>query len=294
MKQKDFVMTRSNLKLFVLLLVFLHVGNSQASLISYDLLAPNTSTNINYTNNFSNAFSSNQDGFQIYQQAVDLNIPLALLDQSTVNASDNLGIVKSANNKPFFGIVDTVNPDNPTNDAIASWKINIANLSAITFLTDIAAMGDFESNDRFEWRYSIDNNPFISLFKGVTNESTFQDYNLDVGNSITLSDPLTVNSIRLNNEFSTFTSSILATGNLLTLELNAKTNGGREVLAFQNVAIQAQTMAVSVSEPKTGVIFILALLFLLAKGFPSQQLHAQRIKLFKLKAQQRFMPSRYT
>ena len=280
MKQKDFVMTRSNLKLFVLLLVFLHVGNSQASLISYDLLAPNTSTNINYTNNFSNAFSSNQDGFQIYQQAVDLNIPLALLDQSTVNASDNLGIVKSANNKPFFGIVDTVNPDNPTNDAIASWKINIANLSAITFLTDIAAMGDFESNDRFEWRYSIDNNPFISLFKGVTNESTFQDYNLDVGNSITLSDPLTVNSIRLNNEFSTFTSSILATGNLLTLELNAKTNGGREVLAFQNVAIQAQTMAVSVSEPKTGVIFILALLFLLAKGFPSQQLHAQRIKLF--------------
>ena len=280
MKQKDFVMTRLNLKFFVLLLVFLHVGNSQASLISYDLLAPNTSTNINYTNNFSNAFSSNQDGFQIYQQAVDLNIPLALLDQSTVNASDNLGIVKSANNKPFFGIVDTVNPDNPTNDAIASWKINIANLSAITFLTDIAAMGDFESNDRFEWRYSIDNNPFISLFQGVTNESTFQDYNLDLGNSITLNDPLTVNSIRLNNEFSTFTSSILATGNLLTLELNAKTNGGREVLAFQNVAIQAQTMAVSVSEPKTGVIFILALLFLFAKGFSSQQLHAQRIKLF--------------
>ncbi len=280
MKQKDFVMTRLNLKLLVLLLMFLHVGNSQASLISYDLLAPDTSTNINYTNNFSNAFSSNQDGFQIYQQAVDLNIPLALLDQSTVNASDNLGIVKSANNKPFFGIVDTVNSDNPTNDAIASWKINIANLSAITFLTDIAAMGDFESNDRFEWRYSIDNNPFISLFQGVTNESTFQDYNLDLGNSITLNDPLTVNSIRLNNEFSTFTSSILATGNLLTLELNAKTNGGREVLAFQNVAIQAQNMAVSVSEPKTGVIFILALLFLFAKGFPSQQLHAQRIKLF--------------
>jgi hypothetical protein len=279
-EQKDFVMTRLNLKISALLLALLHVGNSQASLISYDLLTPDTSTDINYTNNFSNAFNSSQDGFQIYQQGVDLNIPLALLDQSTVNASDSLGIVKSANNKPFFGIVDTVNPDNPTNDAIASWKINIANLSAITFLTDIAAMGDFESNDRFEWRYSIDNNPFISLFKGVTNESTFQDYNLDVGNSITLSDPLTVNSIRLNNEFSTFTSSILATGNLLTLELNAKTNGGREVLAFQNVAIQAQTMAVSVSEPKTGVIFILALLFLLAKGFPSQQLHAQRIKLF--------------
>lgn len=276
MKQKDFVMTRLNLKASVLLLVLLHVGNSQASLISYDLLAPDTSTNINYTNNFSNAFSSSQDGFQIYQQGVDLNIPLTLLDQSTVNASDNLGIVKSANIKPFFGIVDTVNSDNPTNDAIASWKINIANLSAITFLADIAAMGDFESNDRFEWRYSIDNNPFISLFKGVTNETTFQDYNLDVGNLITLSDPLTVNSIRLNNEFSTFTSSIIATGSLLTLELNAKTNGGREALAFQNVAIQAQTMAVSVSEPKTGIIFILALLFLLAKDFPLQKLHAQR------------------
>ena len=269
-------MTRLNFKIFILLLAFSHVSNSRASLINYDLLTPNTSTNINYTNNFSNTFSSNQDGFQIYQQGIDLNIPLALLDQSTVNASDNLGIVKSANNKPFFGIVDTVNSDNPTNDAIATWQINITSLSAITFFTDMAAMGDFESNDRFEWRYSIDNNPFISLFKGVTNESTFQDYNLDVGNSITLSDPLTVNSILLNNEFSTFTSSILATGNLLTLELNAKTNGGREVLAFQNIAIQAQTMAVSVSEPKTVIIFMLALLFMIAKNFPSRQLHVQR------------------
>ena len=269
-------MTRLNLKISALLLVLLHVGNSHASLISYDLLAPDTSTNINYTNNFSNAFNSSQDGFQIYQQGAGLNIPISLLDQSTVVTFDNLGIVKSANNNPFFGIVDTVNSDNPTNDAIASWEINIANLSAITFLTDMAAMGDFEASDRFEWRYSIDNNPFISMFKGLTDESSLQEYNLEAGNSITLSDPMTVNSTQLNNEFSTFTSSILATGSLLTLELNAKTNGGGEVIAFQNVAIQAQTMAVSVSEPKTIVIFILALLFIVAKKFSLAQLQPLR------------------
>lgn len=275
-EQKDFVMTRLILKISALLLVLLHVGNSHASLISYDLLAPDTSTNINYTNNFSNAFNSSQDGFQIYQQGAGLNIPISLLDQSTVVTFDNLGIVKSANNNPFFGIVDTVNSDNPTNDAIASWEINIANLSAITFLTDMAAMGDFEASDRFEWRYSIDNNPFISMFKGLTDESSLQEYNLEAGNSITLSDPMTVNSTQLNNEFSTFTSSILATGSLLTLELNAKTNGGGEVIAFQNVAIQAQTMAVSVSEPKTIVIFILALLFIVAKKFSLAQLQPLR------------------
>ena len=275
-EQKDFVMTRLNLKISALLLVLLYVGNSQASLISYDLLAPDTSTNINYTNNFSNAFNSSQDGFQIYQQGAGLDIPLSLLDQSTVVTFDNLGIVKSANNNPFFGIVDTVNSDNPTNDAIASWEINIANLSAITFLTDMAAMGDFEASDRFEWRYSIDNNPFISMFKGLTDESSLQEYNLEVGNSITLSDPMTVNSTQLNNEFSTFTSSILATGSLLTLELNAKTNGGGEVIAFQNVAIQAQNMAISVSEPKTIVIFILALLFIVAKKFSLAQLQPLR------------------
>lgn len=269
-------MTRLNFKIFVPLLVVFHVSNSQASLISYDLLAPDTSANINYTNNFSNTFSSSQDGFQIYQQGVDLNIPSSLLDQSTVINSDSLGIVKNGNNNPFFGIVDTVNQDNPTNDAMATWQISITNLSTITFLADMAAMGDFEGNDGFEWRYSIDNNPFTSMFSGITNESSLQQYNLEVGNSLTLNDPMTVNSILLSNEFTIFTAPILTTGNLLTLELTAKTNGGNEAIAFRNVAIQAQTMATSVSEPKTVIVFILALLFIVVNKHSTRQLTADR------------------
>lgn len=240
--------------------------NSHASLISYDLLTANSLPQVSYSNPFSGNFSSAEDGFQIYQK--NDNAPKALLDKSTLLASDNLGIITSTNTQAYFGIVDSVNPDNPSSEAVASWKIDIANLTAITLFIDMAAMGDFESNDEFLWHYRIDNNPYTNLFQGSSNESSAQTYRLENNSMISLDDPMTVNSQLLSNEFQAFTSVILGTGRLLTLELKAKTNGGSEAIAFQNILLQGRANNVRVTEPKSLTILLLAgLLFFVKRSF---------------------------
>lgn len=254
-----------------ILFTYLLTGNSFASLINYDLLTQNFSPHISYINPYTDAFSSNADGFQIYQRNVDLNIPNALLDNSDITISDSLGIITSTNTQAFFGIVDTVNQDNPNNNAVASWQVDITNLTEIMFLIDMAAMGDFESSDWFEWRYSIDNSPYSRLFHGLSDEDISQNYRLEDNSLLTINDPMTVNSKLLSNKFTAFTSSILDTGNLLTLELKAKANGGSEVIAFQNVVIQGVSSTVTVSEPKSLGIMLLALLFFIVSQILSRQ-----------------------
>ncbi|MFT5636528.1 MAG: hypothetical protein ACI89T_001997 [Cognaticolwellia sp.] len=270
-KQKDFVMNQFQCKITAILFTYLLADNSYASLINYDLLTPNSSPHISYANPYTDAFSSNADGFQIYQRNVDLNIPNALLDNSDITISDSLGIITSTNTQAFFGIVDTVNQDNTNNNAVASWQIDITNLTEIILLIDMAAMGDFESSDWFEWRYSIDNSPYSSLFQGLSDEDISQNYRLEDNRLLTINDPMTVNSKLLSNKFTAFTSSILDTGNLLTLELKAKANGGSEVIAFQNVVIQGVSSTVTVSEPKSLGIMLFALLFFIASQVLSRQ-----------------------
>ncbi|MBA6391399.1 hypothetical protein H4J38_11510 [Colwellia sp. BRX10-3] len=82
---------------------------------------------------------------------------------------------------------------------------------------------------------------------------------------------MTVNSKLLSNKFTAFISSILDTGNLLTLELKAKANGGSEVIAFQNVVIQGVSSTVIVSESKSLGIMLLALLFFIVSQILSRQ-----------------------
>lgn len=252
-------------KIFALLLVYATAFTSNASLINFDLLAPNSSSLINYENQHHNAFSSSEDGFQIYQRGVDSDIAASLLDDSNIAASDSLGIIDSSNHQNFFGIVDTVNPDNPTTFATATWQIDISNLTMLTFLIDMAAMGDFEDSDEFWWRYSIDNAPLVTVFQGLTDESTSYDYTLESGGEISLSDPISVDSVLLNNEFQHFSSALAGSGNLLTLELTAKVNGGSEAIAFQNVQLQGSLQNISVNEPNVLPILLIALALLFRK-----------------------------
>ena len=223
-------------------------------------------TQINYSNPHSGNFSSNEDGFQIYQ--LGDNAPKALLDKSSLLPSDNLGIITSTNNQPYFGIVDSVNPDNPNSETVARWQINIENLSVIRLFIDMAAMGDFERSDEFLWLYSIDNNPYSTIFHGISNESTSQSYRLENNSLVSLDDPMMVNSQLLSNEFQALSSSILDTGNLLTLELIAKANGGSEAIVFQNVLIQGISNTVTVTEPKSLTMLLLSgLLFFANRQF---------------------------
>lgn len=251
-----------------ILFISISAINCQASLISYDLLAPTSSLAVGYNNPFNNAFSSDEDTFQIYQPGA--NAPNALLDKSTVTTSDNLGIITSSNSQAFFGIVDTINPNNLSNDVVAHWQLNITRLTALAFFIDMAAMGDFESSDKFVWRYSIDSSPYSTIFQGLSDESTTQNYYLEDNSLVVLDDPMTVNSQLLSNEFKAFSSAIVGTGNLLTLELAAKTNSGSEAIAFQNVLIRGVSNTVTVTEPTSLAMLLMAAMLCFVK----RQFHA--------------------
>lgn len=252
------------LKLAAIIAIAIMSVNGHATLINYDLLNANSLPAVTYSNPLSDNFSSSEDGFQIFQYGA--SAPNTLLDKSMLLASDRLGIIKSTNTRAYFGVVDSVNPDNPNNEAVASWQIDIRTFSAITLLIDMAAMGDFESSDEFSWRYSIDNNPYTTVFQANSNESSSQNYRLENNTLVSLDDPMEVNSTLLSNEFQTFSSDLIATGNLLTLELKATANGGSEAIAFQNVIIQGVSNTVTVTEPTSITMLLLAgLLFFLKR-----------------------------
>ena len=259
------------LKTITSVLLYIFSVNSYAAIISYDLLAPDSSVNINYSNPFSNIFTSTGDGFQIYQRDVDTDIPSALLDNSNITTSDSLGIITSLNNRPFFGIVDTVNSDNINSYATASWQVNITNLSTLSLHMDIAAMGNFESSDEFTWRYSIDDNPYTIIFQSITDENQVQSYRLENNSTFMLDDPLAIGNQLLSNEFQGFSSLSLGTGSLLKLELIASTNGGSEAIAFQNVLVQGQSNIVTVNEPKTYGLIVLAVVLLACKSLSNDK-----------------------
>ncbi|SEK83788.1 hypothetical protein SAMN05216262_10377 [Colwellia chukchiensis] len=235
---------------------------SQAALISYQLLTPDNYTQVNYTNPFKQAFSSAEDGFQIYQRQRTSTIPQALIDDTMTKSADRLGVIKSTNNHDFFGIVDTINQDNPSGAVNAYWQLDISTLSSLALVMDIAAMGDFESSDYFLWRYRIDNGGYTVLFQGQSDEDGVAQYQLEDNSWQILNDPMTVNSKALNNVFQTFSTDILATGNQMTLELIASSNGGSEAVAFQKIAIQGQAKSVAVNEPKTYFLLLLAVIWL--------------------------------
>ena len=260
-------MKRIAVKTLLLLLSLTITHTTNASMISFDLLTENAEPFISYSNPYHDIFTSSSDGFQIYQRGIDNTIASALLDDSSTATSDNLGLIDSHNQQNFFGIVDTVNPDNPTDFATASWLIDISNLTMLTFLIDMAAMGDFEASDQFWWRYSIDNAPLETIFQGVTDESAANNYILESGTEISLFDPIAVNSTLLNNKFQHFSSTLAGSGNVLKLELTAKTNSGSEVIAFQNVQLQGKAQSISVNEPASLPILLLALILFFKRSW---------------------------
>ena len=245
--------------------IYIAANIASASLMTLDLLSPSSSPLVNYHNPYKNAFSNNNDGFQIYNRATNSNIATNLLDNSLTITSDNLGIINSTNQDNFFGIVDTVNPNNLAEYASASWQIDISNLNSLLFLIDMAAMGDFENSDQFSWQYNIDGGSFVSIFKSSVEEDNAQNYLLESTNLVTLNDPLSINSQFLNNSFQHFSSPLIGNGKALTIVLNAKLNGTNEVLAFQNIRLNAQTNSLKVYEPSSLILFAIALCLLITR-----------------------------
>ena len=204
---------------------------------------------IDRTNPFEGAFGSPGDGFQVYQRDVSTSIPFAVLDDTvSVFPGDTLGIIGEDNLDGFFGVTDTENGDNPSGDVSASWTFDISGAENLTLSIDMGAMGDFEAADTFTWSYQIDGGPVMTAFQSTVDETGGQTYTLDGGTVVTLDDPMLVDGTVLNNDLQTLTTALAGTGSVLTLTLDANTNGGTEAFAFQNIAIEG-------SLPPTPVAF---------------------------------------
>ena len=90
-----------------------------------------------------------------------------------------LGIF-SNNLDEFFCIVDTENGDN-SGPVTATWVFDITGGTDLVLSVDMGAMGDFESDDFFEWTYSIDGGPTMVAFASSVDEAGSQTYTLEGG-----------------------------------------------------------------------------------------------------------------
>ncbi|MCI5095352.1 MAG: ExeM/NucH family extracellular endonuclease [Rhodobacteraceae bacterium] len=205
------------------------VGSASLGLLSFVNTAP--------------GFSSAGDGFGFFQVGAG-SIPFSLVDDSAaVFPADSLGIIDSNSNTDiFFGVTDTVNADT-TDPVSATWSFDIAGRTELRLSVDVGAMGDFENSDSFALTYNIDGGTEMSLFSFVVDEAASQDYTLADGSIETLNDPLTVagSAEVLSNVLQTLRADLAGSGSVLNVTLTARTDGGSEALALQNLVIEAAT-----------------------------------------------------
>lgn len=237
-------------QLLALAFAALLAGPAHAELVAFDLVGSEDGNLDSFVNPFDGAFSSPGDGFQVYQRFVSPSIPFAVLDDSlSIFSADSLGIITEGNTDTFFGVTDTLNNDNPTDDVQATWEFDVSGASPLEIFIDMAAMGDFESSDTFVWEVALDGGPFTPVFTSSVDEAGSQTYVLEGGAAFTLDDPMLVNGTLLDNNLQPIFATIPGTGDVLTLRLVANTNGGSEAFAFQNIRI---TSGEDGSEPPDG------------------------------------------
>lgn len=188
-------------------------------------------------------------------------VPFAIADDSVVGisggspfAGDTLGIIDSstAATDTFFSAVDIVNGVNSGGSGTATWEFDISSAQNGLFLSiDMAAMGDFETSDSYIWSYSIDGGAFQTIFVSSVDEAGDQNYTMEDGDIINLSDPMLINGVTLNDEFQTLTEAISGTGSTLTLQVEGTSDGGSEAFAAKNIVIEevATTLAIAPDTP---------------------------------------------
>jgi hypothetical protein len=184
-------------------------------------------------------------GFEEYQVGVSATIPGQLVDATTSGTpNDSRGIFNAATKADaWFGVTDTVNPNNPAGNATATWEFDVDGASSLEASIAMGAMGDFEAgSDPFDWTYSLDGAAFQPLFTSSVDEAATANYTLASGAVVAVDDPLSMTTIggqttRLSNAALTLTSAIPGVGQRLFVRLSANTNGLDEAIAFDDIVI---------------------------------------------------------
>jgi MYXO-CTERM domain-containing protein len=239
---------RKEMRSFLTLAVVSALGmsaNAQVqSVYNFGLLSVGAMKNLSFTNS-APAFASPGDGFGVFQRGVSATLPFALMDDSApgiINGfpPDSQGIVSDW--RPFFGVVDTENPNN-TGFVSAEWGFDITGLTSMSMDIDMAAMGDFEAvagfgpADSFTFSFDIDGGGFTNLFTHSINAAGSKSYTLAGGGVFLLQDPLSMNGVELSNIFQTLSAAITGTGSTLTLRLTVQADGGSEAFAIDKIVL---------------------------------------------------------
>ncbi len=228
-------------------------GTAGAADIAWDMVSSTSANLVSYGTD-APPFAHPGDGFQKYtvvQQVCppvpdpNLNvIPFALVDDSVcLYPTDTGGIINTMSDyDEWFGICDTVNDDNPSNDLYnATWVFDISAGDANFELhIDLAAMGAFEADDIYEWSYQVDGGAPQTFLVAVADLNGSLTYTLASGTVVDLSSPLVVDGVTLFNGFQTFSTAIPA-GSQLTLVLTTLAQGGSEGYVARNIRVSADT-----------------------------------------------------
>lgn len=195
-------------------------------------------------------------------------LPQAMLDQTASEfdplPSDDLGLIRSHDFDPFFGVVDTANGTGERLNT-ASWAFDIGGFTDLVISIDMAAMGDFEAGDihrgtrdAFAFDYSIDGGPFESLVASSVDTEASLEYQMElpkVGEPlIRIDDPLAMNGVTLNNVFQTLATGVTGVGNQLELRFRAVADGADEVFAFRNILVEAEAGGIAGDFNGNGVV----------------------------------------
>ena len=187
-------------------------------------------------------------------------LPAAVVDQTfdpfDPSPRDRMGLIRSDDFGPFFGVVDTANDvGERLNTAI--WTFDVAGYTDLRISIDMAAMGDFEAGDiergtrdAFAFDLSVDGGPYEFLFASSVDEDATLEYQMELPDPdlplIALDDPLAMDGVVLNNLFQTLSADVLGTGNQLELRFRAIADGADEVFAFRNLRVEGMADGPSV------------------------------------------------
>ncbi|MEL6273816.1 MAG: choice-of-anchor I family protein, partial [Bacteroidota bacterium] len=191
-------------------------------------------------------FASPGDMFDVRNESSSL--PFAIADDSFDDTcrggsgsfpTDEQGFITcSYPDGNFFGVVDLDNNDNMDGMGTVDWEFQIDGATDLVVSIDMAAMGDFEaSNDIFNFSYSFDDVTYTPLFSSSVDETAEQTYTMEGGAMPTISDPLSMNGIVLNENFQTILGALSGTGSVLYLRFEASNDGGSEAFAIDNIEI---------------------------------------------------------
>ncbi len=178
-----------------------------------------------------------------------IGMPFAISDDGVVPAAgntlfetDNGGFAGvDFENDGFFGVTDTENGLN-TGLISADFEFDVAGATNLSVSVDIAAMGDFEAADLFNFEYSVDGGSFQPLFTSSIDEDIDQTYIMDNPDTlpVVLNDPAFIDGVILDDNYQTFTAAIPETGSTLTVRFSAQTDGS-EGFGFDNLTVEGDT-----------------------------------------------------